>query len=175
MDRIPLLLQGNRVGELLVCEEAGETRFALCCKLPQEKLWSLWVVGVCGELRLGCLVWDGGEAVLEKRFSHRLTHPLGRLLYAELRSACLQAEEGTRWRPIAEMQPFRTAWIRRQIQACLGVLCCQGREGRAVAVPYLPEKPFPLMPMFCFVRLQTIGGRPYLVLHLDAEEQPVLW
>jgi hypothetical protein len=158
----------------MVCREAGETRFALRCNLPQEKLWSVWLVGVSGELWLGCPVFDGREAVLEKRFSHRLTQPLGQLRYAELRSPGIQTEARMPWKPIVEMPPFRTAWIRRQIQPCLGALCCYGREGCVIAVPYLPEKPFPLMPMFCFAHLQTIGGRPYLVLQLDDEEQPML-
>ncbi len=171
MDRIPLLLQGNGVGELLVRREAEETLFCLRCELPQEKLWSVWLVGRTGELRLGVPVSEGKELVLEKRFSHRMTDPLGQLLYGELRSPCREAKLS--WKPVGDGAQFRTAWVRRQLQMWSGVLCCSGEKGCVIAVPYLPEKPFPLMPMFCFAQLQTIHDRPYLVLRLDAEEQPI--
>lgn len=171
MNRIPLLLQGNGVGELRVRREAEETLFCLQCELPSGKLWSVWLVGSAGELRLGIPLVEGKNLVLEKRFSHRMTDPLGQLLYGELRSSCEQKKVD--WKPVGNGARFRTAWIQKQLQMWSGVLYCPGEDGCAIAVPYVPEKPFPLMPMFCFVRLQTIRDRPYLVLRLDAEEHPI--
>ena len=80
MDKFPLLWMGKSVGELACERESLYTRFAARCRLPGEGLWCAWAVGERGELRLGVLEPEGAEASICRRFSGRMTQPLGPLL-----------------------------------------------------------------------------------------------
>lgn len=171
MDKYPLLWQGKAVGELTVRRDGEEYLFWGNCILPKEGLWSVWAVGTAGELRLGLPQLRGTRAVLEKRFSCRMTEPLGKLLHGELRLPQRQSGQEA-WKPLREGKHFRTAWLERQIWNWPGVLWHTDGSGRCVAVPYDPKRPFPLMPMICFASLRRICGKDYLVVRLDHEEQP---
>lgn len=173
MDKFPLLWEGKPVGEMTTCQNGQETVFSLWCDLPKEGLWSLWVVGTHGELRLGMPQVQDERGRLEKRFSRRMTDPLGRLLRGELRSTERKCASVV-WKPAREGSGFHTSWLARQLWNRPGVLWAGVGTGRLIAVPYEPKEPFPLMPMFCFVKLQMIQERPYLVLQLNEKEEPVL-
>ena len=83
MDKFPLLWAGRPTGELTARQEALYTCFSARCALPEPGLWCAWAVGEGGELRLGVLEPDGAEAVIQRRFSRRMTEPLGRLVRGE--------------------------------------------------------------------------------------------
>ena len=87
MDKFPLLLEGRPVGELITEREALYTWFDIRCRLPEKGLWQAWAVGDQGELRLGVPEPAEGRTALRRRFSRRMTEPLGRLLRGELRPA----------------------------------------------------------------------------------------
>ena len=40
-------------------------------------------------------------------------------------------------------------------------------QGFQLAWPWDPEAPFPLPPVFCFARVQSLGDRPYLVFQFQ--------
>ena len=170
--RFPLLQDGRNVGELTMRQEGQETIFSCRSSLPGEGLWSIWAIGEQGELRLGLPQIQGDYAVLEKRFSARMTDPVGKLLRGELRCS-RQTSPRLHWRMVKEDGGFRTPWLARQLWNWPGVLCCAAGKERMVAVPYEPKKPFPLMPMFCFASLQSIDARAYLVVRLNEEERPI--
>ena len=88
MDKFPLLRDGRPAGELIAEREALYTWFEARCPLPGEGLWCAWAVGDLGELRLGILEPVGDLASIRRRFSARLTDPLGRLQWGEIRPAC---------------------------------------------------------------------------------------
>ena len=98
MDKFPLLRDGRPAGELIAEREALYTWFEARCPLPGEGLWCAWAVGDLGELRLGILEPVGDLASIRRRFSARLTDPLGRLQWGEIRPAC-PAETGA-WTPL---------------------------------------------------------------------------
>ena len=87
MDKFPLLWDGRSVGELTTEREALYTWFEAQCRLPEKGLWCAWAVGDQGELRLGVLEPCGDRAAIRRRFSARLTGPVGRLQWGELRPA----------------------------------------------------------------------------------------
>ena len=49
----------------------------------------------------------------------------------------------------------------------------QERNGRQLALPYQADRPFPMVPLFCFAQIQTIGGQSYAVYRFDKEEHPI--
>ena len=171
MDRFPVLLEGKTAGELTTEREALYTWFTARCRLPRKGLWCAWAVGERGELRLGVLEPAGEQSVIRRRFSDRMTAPLGRLLRGEIRPA---GEREETWVPApAPDRLFRTPWLRRQLQNTQGVLTRTERECRFLAIPYDAKQPFRLTALFCFARLRPVGGKPYVVYGFDKEEWPV--
>lgn len=172
MDKFPLLWAGRSVGELACEKEALYTRFTARCRLPGEGLWCAWAVGERGELRLGVLEPEGTEASICRRFSGRMTQPLGALLRGELRPA---VEDGAGWTAAqAPDQLVHAPWLRRHLRGARGVLTRTWEGGRELALPYDPAKPFPLAPMFCLARVRRLGEGVYVIYRLDRQEQPVL-
>ena len=172
MDKFPLLRDGRPAGELIAEREALYTWFEARCPLPGEGLWCAWAVGDLGELRLGILEPVGDLASIRRRFSARLTDPLGRLQWGEIRPAC-PAETGA-WTPLTAPEAlFRAPGLRRELGRTPGVLIRDRGDRRDVAVPYDPARPFPLTALFCFARICRIGGRNYAVFAFDREERPV--
>lgn len=168
MDKFPLLLEGRAAGELTARWEASCTWFDVRCRLPEGNLWCAWAVGERGELRLGVLEPDHGTAVLHRRFSDRMTLPLGRLLRGEIRPACGEPET---WRPAPKPEEFfRSAWLRRRLRGLSGARTRRDRERFYLALPYDPRRAFPLVTLFCFARVRVLEGRPYAVFAFEGEE-----
>ena len=196
MDKFPLLLEGRPSGELTAEREPLYT--CLSARLWRQEdasgppaLWCAWAVGERGELRLGVLEPEGACLAIRRRFSDRLTAPLGRILRGEVRPVRRERAEGGRqtgedrlsprpaevdWRPVpAPERLFRTPWLRQRLRGLQGLLLGNGGGVRLLAVPWDPRQPFPLAPLFCFAALRTVGGRPYAVFAFDREERPVFW
>lgn len=173
MDKFSLLWEGAPAGELTTEREALYTWFTARCRLPGEGLWCAWAVGDRGELRLGVLEPEGERAAIRRRFSDRMTAPLGKLLRGELRPAGEQPVREV-WEPAAEPgRLFRSPWLRRCLRGTRGALTRTEGGYRYVALPYDREKAFPLPAMFCLARVRTIRGGLYVVYAFDAREAPV--
>lgn len=173
MDKFPLLWEGRPAGELTTERETLYTWFTARCRLPEEGLWCAWAVGDLGELRLGVLEPEGEQAAIRRRFSDRMTAPLGKLLRGELRSARIR-EAREDWGPVQEPERlFRAPWLRQRLRGARGVLTRREGGCRYVALPYDKEKCFPLTTLFCFARIQRIGGNEYVIYAFDAQEAPV--
>lgn len=172
MDKFPLLMEGRAAGELTAEREGLYTWFSARCPLPGEGLWCAWAVGDRGELRLGVLEPEGTQGVIRRRFSGRLTAPLGRVLRGEARPA--GAGEREDWVPApAPDQLFRAPWLRQRLSGTRGALTRQAGSVRQLALPYDRERPFPLTTLFCFAQLRRIGGAFYAVYAFDGEERPL--
>ena len=133
MDKFPLMQGCFSVGELITEQEALYTWFEARCRLPGEGLWCAWAVGDRGELRLGVLEPVNGKLTIRRRFSRRMTEPLGKLVQGELRPA---AGEGT-WEPLGNPSAyFHSAYIQNQLRGVEGVRTRQEGSCRYVAIPY---------------------------------------
>ena len=170
MEKFPILYQGRGIGELTVSREGEDTLFSAVCHLPDKELWCIWVVGEKESLRLGCPEGQGGK--LSRRFSHRMTAPLGRLRCGELRKAVSQ-ECG--WETLRDPQRlFRTPWLWKALQEKQGVLTRMQGGCRLLALPFSPQLPFPLVSLFCFARIRKIREGTYAVFAFNGEEWPVI-
>ena len=172
MDKFPICWKGNALGELTTEREALYTWFTARCRLPGKGIWCAWAVGEQGDLRLGVLEPCGDHAAIRRRFSDRMTMPLGRILRCELREVESVGQVG--WKPMNAL-PFRTPWLCRQLQGGQGILTQTGEQKRFLAIPYAPQKPFPLVSLFCFARVQYIRDQKYVVFAFNKEEWPVFW
>lgn len=173
VDKFPLLLDGRAAGELTVEREALYTWFDARCRLPGEGLWCAWAVGREGSLRLGVLEPVGQEAVIRRRFSQRLTEPLGQLLRGEVRPAA--EEDRGAWRSVQDPETlFRAPWLRRRLRGLSGAMVREEEGRRSLALPYDSGRPFPLPALFCFACVRSIQGARYAVFVFDGGEEPVL-
>lgn len=169
MERVPVLYQGRPMGELTARQEGEDTCFCALCRGPEQGLWCLWAVGSGGELRLG--LPENGR--LARRFSPRLTSPLGQLRYGELRPAAPPKKQ-EHWQSAADPAAlFQTPWLRKALSSQQGVLTCRRGEQRFLALPFSREKPFPLPSLFCFASIRTIGAAAYAVFAFDGKEWPI--
>ncbi|MCI8848624.1 MAG: hypothetical protein HFF85_08835 [Oscillibacter sp.] len=172
MDKFPLLLDGIPSGELTAEREALYTWFTARCTLPDDGLWCAWLVGSRGELRLGILEPEGKRGRIRRRFSDRMTQPLGRLLRGEVRPA--GAKETEVWEPAqVPDRLFHAPWLRQRLKGAQGVLTRTAGGFRYLALPYERSKPFPLTTLFCFAHIRPIGEKTYVVYGFDGDENPV--
>ncbi|SFQ02640.1 hypothetical protein SAMN05216343_12122 [Oscillibacter sp. PC13] len=171
MDKFPLYSDGRIIGELTADRESLYTWFEARCRLPGQGLWCAWAVGEREELRLGVLEPAGERAVIRRRFSDRLTAPLGRLLRGEVRPSVAEAEK---WEQMGDaIHLFRTPALREALRGADGALTRKQGDCRWIALPYDPKRPFPLTGMFCFAKVRCIQGKPYTVYQFNQEELPV--
>lgn len=172
IDKFPLLLDGRSAGELRVEREALYTWFDARCRLPGEGLWCAWAVGREGTLRLGVLEPMGQEAVIRRRFSMRMTEPLGQLLRGEVRPAA--EEDPGDWRSVQDPETlFQAPWLRKRLRGLAGALLREEEGIRFLALPYDCKRPFPLPALFCFASIRSIRGARYAVFLFDGRESPV--
>ena len=121
----------------------------------------------------------GGAGALRRTGGHpaavlrRLTAPIGRLQWGEIRPAH-PAEPGN-WTPLTAPETrFRDPWLCRELREADGALTRTEAGRRYAAVPYDPARPFPLTPLFCFARIRRIGSRDYAVFAFDDRGDPTL-
>lgn len=171
MDKFPLLWNGKPLGELTTERETLYTWFAARCRLPGKGLWCAWAVGTRGELRIGVLEPAGDQAVIRRRFSDRMTSPMGKLLRAELRPA---SSEAAAWESLPEPErSFHTPWLKKQLRGTEGVLLRREGNFLSLALPFDKGKAFPLTAIFCFAQIRCIRGQTYAVYIFDEKEWPI--
>ena len=171
MDKIPVLWNNTQIGQLILEREKLYTWFQVRCHLPQSGLWCAWVIGDAGELRLGILEPEGECFAIRRRYSDRLTAPIGTVLNGEIRPAF--CDEG-KWEPVAEpYRQIREPWLRQQLQKTQGALMRVETETMFIAVPYDRKCSFPMVPLFCFAEIRTIRKRNYAVFAFDETHRPV--
>ena len=172
VDKFPLLMDGRPAGELTVEREALYTWFDARCRLPGEGLWCAWAVGREGSLRLGVLEPSGQEAVIRRRFSMRMTEPLGQLVRGGVRPAAAEDRESWQAAPDPETL-FRAPWLRKRLRGIAGALVRTGEGRLLLALPYDSGRAFPLPTLFCLADIRSVNGRTYAVFAFDGEGHPV--
>ena len=171
MERFPVLREGKCCGELTAEREGLYTRFSVTGSLTEKPLWCAWVVGERGELRLGVLEPKDGHGFITRRFSGGETAGLGRCLRCELHRAGEMPRVWTAAGNPAEL--FSAPELRRWLTGVRNVLTCREGERLLLAFPWEKRQPFPLVPLFCFARLECVGGRYCVVFTFDEKCRPV--
>ena len=172
MDKFALMREGKAVGELQWEQETDSAVVSARCPPQGDGLWCAWAIGQRQELRIGLMEKQNGQWSIRRRFSRRLTDPLGPLVRGELR-AVGQGEQKDAWKAVERPEMlFRPLWLRRQMQGMQGVKTRKGEGSRFVAIPYAKNKPFPLPALFCFARIVEMGEREYAVFAFDERDWP---
>ena len=127
MDKYPVFREEQTVGELTVTPEALYTAFSVSCR-GREGLWCAWAMGETGNLRIGVLEPENGCLQIRRRFSKRLTDPLGPILRGELRPL---GEEREQWEPLRP-ELLRSPYLRCRLGGLSDVLTVTIKDGDKV-------------------------------------------
>ena len=127
MDKYPVFREEQTVGELTVAPDALYTAFSVSCR-GREGLWCAWAVGERESLRIGVLEPENGCLQIRRRFSKRLTDPLGPILRGELRPL---GEEREQWEPLRP-ELLRSPYLRCRLGGLSDVLTVTIKDGNKV-------------------------------------------
>ena len=142
-NRTTLHWGAQEVGRLTAAPEGADTCFRAEYRLT-EGLWRLYAVGRQNRLLLGCA--EGGQGILQRRFSRQLTEGLGALL-------------GGAAEPVSAPEDWRPVWAGE----------FPGRR-RYLALPFREDGPFPLTGLFCLASVRTLRGREWAIFALEDRE-----
>lgn len=171
-----LELEGG--GRLAFREEGLQVRLDASSPDDGLGLYKVWIHGTAGTLLLGTLAPEGGMLRLGRVLSRRslmeagcwpitggqvqLSFPLGQ--------ACQE-----RWTRADQPERLLPDPILAHSAAGSGpFLLSRTPEGFLLAAPLRPDYPFPLVPLFCFARVEELHGTPHAVFSFRADGTPLL-
>ena len=167
MEQIPLLLEGREIGTVTIREGCAFVQAALL----DDGLYRAYLRGGNGELLLGVLEPRDGALRAEKRLSAAELAALGTIRDARARRSFSFAAE--RWESVGEAPLFADAALSRRVSAIRGGKYRRDGRGIRLALPYAPERPFPLVERFCFAQIRAVEGQLCAVYCLDAQGFPI--
>lgn len=168
-------------GGVLICREEA-ARWVIRIGRPNDGkgLYKAWLLGGSGSFPLGTLIPDGNSLTLTRTLSKDDLAKAG----------CLPPAGGR----VELTVPFGVSdtppgWIRENYPARLlrydPILTRAAQEVHAaliswkgtcflLALPWNTLDPFPLVPLFCLARTQSMGGNSYAVFFFTSEGKPLL-
>ena len=169
----PVLYQGEQVGQVTLTEQGGRTQAAVSCRRDNAGLFRAYLLCERGEYPLGVLEPRGEEMCLRRTVRTGELQALGVIWRGEMRmSYAFSRPDG--WQSLERAEAFFTAdaELSRLAAGIQGGLWRREGSGRLLALPYAPERPFPLAPLFCFARVETIRGSVYAVYRFEEGDRP---
>ena len=142
-------------------------------------LYKVHLAGKGGRFLLGSLIPEDGVLRLSRTVSldqlerHGAWPPEG--AGAELVFTPEEERPPAGWTP--ERAPARLLGeplLARCAQRLRGVLLRRREEGFSLAIPWRAGEEFPMPPLFCFARVERLGGRAYAVFSFTGRGCPVL-
>ena len=159
-------------GGRLCIEEAGGF---VCCEVTRPNdgrgIYKVWLDGNGDGFLLGTLVPEGDALCLRRRVSRD----------SLVRAGCWPVGSG---RCVLTFPFRRSGWVRepterrmtdpvlRQAARGLSALIWVQDGGFRLAVPFECTCPFPLVPAFCFARVERVEGRLHAVFCFDGQGRP---
>lgn len=176
---------GKAGGTLLVRASDGRAVFEADRPDDRKGLYKAYLTGKNGHLLLGTLMPEGGRlrlrrtltvTELERKGVWPVTGGSVELAYSfgqggEQPDAARLSGGWSRERQPARLMGDRL--LRQAASEIGGALTRHEEDGFALAVPYTPRSAFPMTGLFCFARIERLGGRDYAVFHFNRCGCPV--
>lgn len=171
-------------GTLWIQDENGRVRLSCVHEADSSGLYKAWACGANGELLLGTLAPENGKLALHRNLS-RMTFvqsgawPVtgGRVemmyAFADNQSQSQSKNQSNEWqRERKASEYFHDPILKTAAQHCNPILKRQDNSGFSLAVPFHPEQPFPMIPIFCFGETRQIAGQEYIIFSFDINGNP---
>ena len=167
-------------GTLSLREEGPRVHLEAARPDDGRGLYKAWVRGRQGSLLLGTLVPEAGGLRLRRTVSRSSLTQAG--CWPVTGGNCVLTYPfpgaegaGSAWTP--EPLPERLCrdpLVKESLRGCSGF--CGRRDGALclLSAPFRPDRSFPIPVLFCLARVESRGGRPWLVWAFDLEGTPVL-
>ena len=167
----PLYLDSREAGSLTLFDEGGALCAQALCRPLKDGLYRAYLTGALGRVLIGVLEPRGEMLCAEKRLSAGEVRALGALRGGEaLRSFSFSDEH---WEPSFPGRFFSDPALERRLRAQSGTLYRTEGNRRIAALPFDVHRPFPLMELFCFARLQTVEGKSRVLYAAGPDGVPV--
>lgn len=173
-----LMLEGG--GWLEVREQGAQVRLSVCRELDGAGLYKARLRGEGGEYLLGTLLPDGRYLHLERTVSKNTLSSAG--CWPVLGGICDMVFSFTGVEPERDLPAWH--WEHRPGQhisdpvlsesasAWGSMLIRLDEDGFQLAVPFNPNRPFPLTPLFCLAGVQFIDGAVHTVFSFHSDGAP---
>lgn len=167
-------------GTLSLREEGPRVHLEAARPDDGRGLYKAWVRGRQGSLLLGTLAPEAGGLRLRRTVSRSSLGQAG--CWPVTGGNCVltypfpgAGGPGSVWAP--EPLPERLCrdpLVKESLRGRSGF--CGRRDGALclLSAPFRPDRPFPIPVLFCLARVESRGGRPWLVWAFDLEGTPVL-
>lgn len=159
-------------GERAICQAI--------CPADSRGLYKAWLKGPGGEILLGTLIPEGGALRLRRV-----------LELSELKSRGAWPPENARIAMVyafSKETPLPPDWcwtdcpgrlledpmLCRCLQKVRRALLKRDLEGFILALPWSSREPFPLPPLFCLARIETLGGKRHALFRFSRQGRPEL-
>lgn len=165
-------------GSMTCWEKGNQAEILIRVRNDGRGLYQGWIRGEKGKLQLGTLAPEQNELCLRRNLSMESLKRAGcwpiidggiTLIHSFSNGAMPQG-----WR--MEENPSRFFQKDPLLREAAGKLkhCMlhRNQEGFSLAVPFGRKMPFGMIPIFCFARVRTLGGKPYAVFLFDKDGCP---
>lgn len=173
-------------GGQMVCRDAQGGGVEVILELrPRERgLYRGYLAGPGGRMDLGALLPERDSLRLRRTLSQRRLREQGcwpilgggaSLVHSFQTGRPGGAPQG--WTPLTGEENLfpRDPLLAREVkESHRGLLRRQPEGDFRLAFPWDPASPFPLVPLFCFARVETLGGRPHLVFRFRSGGTPTM-
>lgn len=149
-----------------------------------QGLYRGYLLGKSGSLDLGLLLPEGGCLRLNRSFPIEMLARQGCWPVTGARAVLTHAfDQGARrstpqgWAPLrngASLFPHDLILAQAAGELPNGLLYRRQDGHFAIAAPWDPKAPFPLLPVFCFAQARQMAGRMYVVCSFHGDGTPVI-
>lgn len=165
-------------GQLLCREQGGRAEVQMQVRPPGQGLYHGLLVGPGGTWDLGPLLPQGDRLGLKQTLGVENLRARGcwPILGGRLRQThAFGHTSAGGWRETGEVAALFPAdpVLARAAEGKRALLCRERSGDFALAFPWEPRAPFPLVPAFCFARACAIHGRTHLVFRFAETGRPV--
>ena len=171
----PVLYHDEQVGQVAVEIQGTRVQVFVSCQRDNSGLFRGYLLCEKGEYPLGVLEPRGERMELRRTLRAGELRALGAIWRGDIRMSYAFAREST-WEPVKAAGEFfqRDPHLARGVEKIEGALWREERGQRQLALPYAPERPFPLVELFCFAQVRLIEGKSYVIYRFDREDHPAL-
>lgn len=170
MRRYPVFYRGAPCGEITALQEGLYLHFRARVVYKGTGIPRIYLKGEKGVLLLGVAEPGEGAYILRRSLAGSSVEKLGVLQRGELR---VQGENKERWQPLRQEEIQLCRRFSLALPPLTTGLFRGTEEGKKIAFPFGEWQAFPMSALFCFARIERIGGSTFAVFSFDKGGNPI--